>query len=82
MLYDYEVVETGQVIEVEHPISQPALTEYTLEDGRKVNVRRLISGSTKFVLKGGNWARDGYSVGIQNPAQEMRDLKQWEKSRK
>lgn len=75
MTYLYEITsgpDTGTTIEVEHSISAPKLT--TLEhNGQTVNVRRLIASPGGFILKGGNWCRDGYSVGIQNqPTKEDR----------
>jgi hypothetical protein len=75
MTYTYEVCSgqyTGEQFEVEHPISQPAFTEYSYK-GRVRKVKRIIAGGTRFILKGGNWARDGYSQGVQSmPSKEDR----------
>lgn len=75
MLYLYEVTSgslAGEQFEVEHPISQPAFTEYKYK-GRVRKVRRLIGGGTGFVLKGGCWSRDNYSMGVQSmPTKEDR----------
>lgn len=76
MTYFYEIISkgkyAGQIIEVEHPISQPALTEYKYE-GRVRKVRRVIAGGTGFVLKGDCWAKTNYERGIQSmPTKEDR----------
>jgi hypothetical protein len=71
----YEIMSgpfKGQVIEMEHSISKPAL-KTTIFEGQRVKVKRLISGGTGFILKGGMWARDNYSAGIQSmPTKEDR----------
>jgi len=75
MLYTYQItagMNAGVQIEIEHPASQPALTE-TKYNGRTVKVKRIISGPTNFILKGGCWARDSYSAGVQSmPTKEDR----------
>jgi len=57
--YDYEIIETGEVIEVEHSIKQDALTEmFSPERGKPLPCKRLISFSAHtpgFVLKGDGW---------------------------
>jgi len=58
--YIYEIVSTGQQIEVEQRITEPAHTVLEV-DGELVTVRRLISGAGNFMLMGGQWAADGYS---------------------
>lgn len=68
MLYDYQIisgVHKGTVVQIEHPISQPALTS-TKYEGRSVKVKRLISGGTNFILKGDCWSHTNYSRGIQD----------------
>lgn len=59
MTYTYEVIDTGELIEVEHTISTPAYTTYEI-NGKTVNVRRVINGGTGFILKGDCWAKDLY----------------------
>ena len=58
--YTYEVITTGQQIEVTQSIKEPAHTVLEI-DGELRTVRRLIAGSTSFHLKGGRWAKQGYS---------------------
>lgn len=65
MTYTYLVIETGEEIEVSHPMSQPALTEIE-RDGVKLSVKRLIHGGTGFILKGDCWSRTGFERGIQS----------------
>lgn len=68
MTFEYMItngMNAGVILEIDHPISQPALTE-TKYNGRTVKVKRVISGGTGFILKGGNWARDSYSAGVQS----------------
>lgn len=78
MIYTYQIVGTPDTIEIEHPISQPALTTYEI-DGQEFAVKRLISGGTNFILKGDTWARNGYERGIQNPAKEAAEAHRSEK---
>lgn len=70
MIYTYEITSPGPhlgtTLEIEHPISQSPLAETTLESGEIVKVKRLISGSTNFILKGDCWARTNYSRGAQD----------------
>jgi hypothetical protein len=75
MQYDYLVL-TGKhknsVIQIEHSIKDEPFTSYQI-DGRLCKVKRLISGGTNFILKGGMWSRDGYSAGVQSmPSKEDR----------
>lgn len=59
--YEYECEKCKKVFEAEQKISDAPLS--THEGGRKPcggKVKRLISGSSSFVLKGGGWAKDGY----------------------
>ena len=63
-VYLYQIISTGEEIEVEHSVNAKPLTVLEHE-GRLVSVKRLIAGSSNFVLKGGNWARDGYNNRIQ-----------------
>lgn len=60
-LYQFTDVE-NETVEVEQSIKDDALTTYNDRP-----VKRLISGGPGFILKGGNWHRDGYTVGIQEP---------------
>ena len=56
MTYEYEVIETGEIIEVSQSIKEPKLTEMIHpKSGKKVSVRRLIS-SNHVVFRGDNWA--------------------------
>lgn len=56
--YEYEIIKTGEVIEVDQRITDAPHT--TLEvNGEFHTVRRLIS-TTSFHLKGNCWAKDGY----------------------
>jgi len=69
VIYDYMIthgMNAGVVLQIEHPISQPALTE-TKYNGRTVKVKRIISGGTSFLLKGDGWARTNYDKGVQSP---------------
>lgn len=74
--YLYEVLhgpKKGMQFEVEQKMSDPPLTEYKQLNGKVIKVRRLIAGGSNFILKGGNWARDSYSSGIQSmPTKEDR----------
>jgi hypothetical protein len=61
--YDYEIITTGQVIQVEQSIKEPAHTVLEL-DGELRCVRRLISGAPRFNLisgDSGGWSEAGYS---------------------
>ena len=62
MTYDYLVVSTGQVIQVDQRISEPAHTVLEI-DGQLHTVRRLISGAPSFSLAAGGvgWAAGGYA---------------------
>ena len=58
-VYEYECTECKTTYEVDQKISDPPLTECKRK-GCPGCVKRLISGSTSFTLKGAGWARDGY----------------------
>lgn len=63
MTYDYEVISTGAVVQVEQRITEPAHTVLEIE-GEMRRVRRLISGAPRFNLvsgESGGWAAAGYS---------------------
>lgn len=64
MTYEYEVVGTGQVIEVQQSIKEDAHTVLEV-DGELVSVRRLISsksGGFRLVPgASGGWSDSGYS---------------------
>lgn len=66
MIYIYEIIETGEQLEIEQKITDARL-ETIERDGQQIAVKRLITGGTGFILRGGNWHRDGYSTGIQEP---------------
>lgn len=68
MLYDYLVLSgthKNEVIQIEHSIKDEPFTTYKI-DGRSCKVKRLISGQTNFILKGGGWGNVGYDRGIQS----------------
>lgn len=55
--------EIHKEFEIDHPISTkielcPKCQEENLEPKK---IKRLISGSTNFILEGGGWAKDKYS---------------------
>jgi len=71
--YDYECEKCHKTFEVEQKISDPPLKTCVLIVGLTTvkpldvdqskcggPVKRLISGPSAFVLKGGGWAKDGY----------------------
>lgn len=63
MTYDYQVITTGQIIQVEQRITEPAHTVLEI-DGELRCVRRLISGAPPaFLVDGpsGGWSSAGYS---------------------
>lgn len=62
MTYSYEVITTGEIIEVEQKISEPAHTVLEI-NGELRTVRRVITSSQGFVLKSGpsgGWSSTGY----------------------
>ena len=65
-IYEYECQKCGERIEVMQRISEDPLKKCpteTCKDKKKVcggELKKLIS-STSFSLKGGGWAKDGYS---------------------
>lgn len=64
MTYDYLVVSTGQVVQVEQRMSEPAHTVLEI-DGELRSVKRLISAAPSFTLipgASGGWANEGYST--------------------
>lgn len=71
MTYEYQILTTGQIIEVEQRITEPA-HEVLEIDGELVSVRRLISGAPLVNLASGGvgWASGGYS---KTKAQVIRD---------
>ena len=59
MTYEYECEKCQRIFEAEQKISEPPLT--TCENQKCAgSVKRLIPLMTGFILKGGNWYRDGY----------------------
>lgn len=74
-LYEYEILEgplAGQSLEIEHKMTDPAYETLTVE-GTNVRVKRVIAGSSNFILKGSNWGRDGYTTGTQSYNPKDRD---------
>lgn len=73
--YTYEVTTEGEhfgeTVEVSQSIKEPAFTTLTI-DGKELSVRRVISGPAGFILKGGAWARDGYTHATQPLTKEDR----------
>lgn len=57
-LYEYECAKCG-VMELSHPMSDPALTTCPKCQGK--SFQRLISKSS-FTLKGGGWYAQGYAA--------------------
>ena len=73
MIYHYQITSgprAGEIIEIEHKMTEPAFTTYVLSDGEH-EVKRVIAPTT-FILKGGNWARDGYTHATQPLTKEDR----------
>lgn len=68
--YDYEIIETGEVIEIQHSIKDDAFTEIEHpETGEVVKVKRLIGGGSGTIFKGGGWtigANRGYQGKFKN----------------
>lgn len=64
MTYEYEVIKTGQIIEVQQRITEDAHTVLEI-DGELMSVRRLISkesGGFRLVSgESGGWASSGYA---------------------
>ena len=70
--YEYECLKCKRTFEVDQNINDPHLKRcvllegqtLTIVDGKSVKckgkVKRLISASTSFVLKGNGWFRTGY----------------------
>jgi predicted nucleic acid-binding Zn ribbon protein len=63
--YPYQVIGSDEIIEVEQSIKDDPLTEI-VRDGLTLNVKRVISGGTGFILKGDCWFRTGYERGLQS----------------
>jgi putative FmdB family regulatory protein len=59
MTYEYECKNCKSYFEIEQSIRDDALT--VCDDCKQPTLQRLISRST-FVLKGGGWAADNYSI--------------------
>lgn len=59
MTYEYECPVCDHRFETEQSIKDDPLTE--CPKCRVCALKRLISGGTGFVLKGGGWFRDGYA---------------------
>lgn len=57
--YEYKCEKCGKTFEAEQKMSDPPLENCTKKKC-KGKVKRLISGGSAFVLKGGGWAKDGY----------------------
>jgi putative FmdB family regulatory protein len=59
MTYEYMCNECHYEWEESQRINEEALTE--CPKCHKESAQRLISNGTGFILKGGGWAREGYS---------------------
>jgi putative FmdB family regulatory protein len=57
--YEYECSKCHKTFEVEQKISDPILKTCP-EKECEGEVKRLISGSSSFVLKGSGWSKNGY----------------------
>lgn len=68
--YEYEIEETGEIIEIVHSIKDDPYTEIEHpESGERVKVHRLVSGGTGTIFKGGGWtigADRGYKGKFKN----------------
>lgn len=54
--YDYEIVDTGELIEIVHSIHDKAWTEMIHpKTGETCHVKRLVSGGTGTIFKGDGW---------------------------
>lgn len=61
MVYEYKCRSCGNVMEIEQKLSEDPLEEcYCQVCGSVQHVSKLISAPL-FILKGGGWAKDGYS---------------------
>lgn len=63
LTYDYEIISTGAVVQVEQRITEPAHTVLEL-GGEMCRVRRLISGAPQVHLiegDSGGWSNTGYA---------------------
>lgn len=59
MTYEYRCFCCGHTLEIEHGINDDVLTE--CPKCHVTALKRLISGTGAFVLKGGGWSSDGYT---------------------
>jgi len=57
--YEYECEKCCKHFDATHKISDPPVQECP-EPDCKGEAKRLISGGSTFVLKGGGWYKDGY----------------------
>ena len=57
--YEYECEKCHEHFEKNQKISDPPVKECPKPDCQG-EVKRLISGASTFVLKGGGWYKDGY----------------------
>lgn len=58
MIYEYECQTCKHTWEVEQKISDDPVKK--CPKCKKLKAKRLISGGSSFVLKGGGWANEGY----------------------
>jgi len=59
--YEYQCLSCGEIIPIKHPITDSAQAIlYCPACERMRSVKRIIS-KTSFILKGGTWAKDGYT---------------------
>ncbi len=59
MTYEYQCSACGHEWEAEQPISSKPLKKCPV--CKRSTAKRLISGGSGFILKGGGWYADGYS---------------------
>ena len=64
MTYEYQCRACGHEWEAEQPISAKPLKK--CPHCRRSSAKRLISGGSGFILKGGGWYADGYSSSGKN----------------
>jgi len=66
MTYEYACEACGHQWEAEQSIKDPALK--TCASCGKNKAKRLVSGGTGFLLKGGGWYADGYGSKAASPS--------------
>jgi|SRR3954471_22883827 putative FmdB family regulatory protein len=71
MTYEYACEACGHQWEAEQSIKDPALK--TCVSCGKNKAKRLVSGGTGFLLKGGGWYADGYGSKAATPSSSSAD---------